>query len=60
MELQSLAQEVQQVLQNKIGITIYSGIHTSIRQQAALKRNERKTALSLQVRPPPPPRLSLF
>lgn len=49
VELQTLAQEVQELLQTKIGTTAYSAVHTQIRQKAAIKRNERKVALSLQV-----------
>lgn len=49
VEIQTLAQEVQELLQNKIGVTAYSTIHTTIRQKAAIKRNERKTATALQV-----------
>lgn len=48
-ELQSLAHEVQELLQAKVGTTAYSSVHTSIRQKAAERRNERKTALALQV-----------
>ena len=37
------------MLQEKIGVTAYSAVHTRIRQKAATRRNERKTAISLQV-----------
>lgn len=54
VELQVLAHEVQEVLQAKIGTTSYSAVHTQIRQKVAERRNERKTAIALQVRPLPP------
>ncbi|KAM0753788.1 hypothetical protein T439DRAFT_163472 [Meredithblackwellia eburnea MCA 4105] len=47
-ELQSLAHEVQSLLQGKIGTTAYANVHTRLRQQAADKRNERKAALAMQ------------
>lgn len=49
-ELQTLAHEVQELLQSKVGTTMYSSVHATIRQKAAERRNERKTALALQVR----------
>lgn len=49
VELQSLANEVQALLQAKIGTTSYSAVHTQIRQKMAERRNERKTAAALQV-----------
>ncbi|KAI5475348.1 Armadillo-type fold domain containing protein [Pseudohyphozyma bogoriensis] len=48
VELQTLAREVQEMIQTKIGTTAYSTVHTKIRQKAAERRNERKTALALQ------------
>ncbi|GAA5834879.1 hypothetical protein JCM11251_002051 [Rhodosporidiobolus azoricus] len=48
-ELQTLAREVQELLQTKIGVTQYSAIHNQIRQKAAERRNERKQAAALQV-----------
>ncbi|GAA5897320.1 hypothetical protein JCM6882_001857 [Rhodosporidiobolus microsporus] len=48
-ELQTLAREVQELLQTKIGVTKYSAIHNQIRQKAAERRNERKQAQALQV-----------
>ncbi|SCZ90492.1 BZ3500_MvSof-1268-A1-R1_Chr1-3g02022 [Microbotryum saponariae] len=49
VELQNLAREVQELLQSKVGTTMYSNVHTTIRQRAAERRNERKTAMALQV-----------
>ncbi|KAK4703278.1 U3 small nucleolar RNA-associated protein 20, partial [Phenoliferia sp. Uapishka_3] len=48
VELQSLANEVQALLQAKIGTTSYASVHTTIRQKMAERRNERKTALRMQ------------
>ncbi|BGP36520.1 U3 snoRNP protein [Rhodotorula kratochvilovae] len=48
VELQTLAREVQELLQSKIGTTAYAAVHNSIRQQAATRRNERKQALAHQ------------
>jgi len=47
-ELQTLAREVQELLQSKIGTTSYSAVHNAIRQQAAARRNERKKQLAQQ------------
>ncbi|GAA5994163.1 hypothetical protein JCM5350_006337 [Sporobolomyces pararoseus] len=47
-ELQTLAKEVQELMQTKIGTTEYSKVHNEIRKRAAEKRNERKRALALQ------------
>ncbi|SCV68516.1 BQ2448_637 [Microbotryum intermedium] len=47
-ELQNLAREVQELLQSKVGTTVYSNVHSTIRQRAAERRNERKTAMALQ------------
>ncbi|GAA5945352.1 hypothetical protein JCM3775_002195 [Rhodotorula graminis] len=47
-ELQTLAREVQELLQSKIGTTAYSSVHNAIRQQAAARRNERKKQLAQQ------------
>jgi hypothetical protein len=51
-ELQTLAREVQELLQTKIGTTAYSQVHNTIRQKAATRRQERKQILAQQVRPP--------
>ncbi|GAA5862548.1 hypothetical protein JCM1840_004222 [Sporobolomyces johnsonii] len=48
-ELQTLAREVQELLQGKIGTTAYSLVHNQIRQKAADKRNQRKRDLAMQV-----------
>ncbi|GJN92260.1 hypothetical protein Rhopal_005290-T1 [Rhodotorula paludigena] len=47
-ELQTLAHEVQELLQSKIGTTAYAQVHNQIRQRAAEKRNARKRDLALQ------------
>ena len=51
-ELQTLAREVQELLQTKIGTTAYSQVHNTIRQKAATRRQERKQILAQQVRSP--------
>jgi U3 small nucleolar RNA-associated protein 20 len=50
VELQTLAREVQELLQTKIGTTKYSAVHNEIRAKAAARRNERKQATALMVR----------
>ncbi|GAA6011855.1 hypothetical protein JCM11491_000772 [Sporobolomyces phaffii] len=47
-ELQTLAKEVQELMQTKIGTTEYAAVHNEIRKRAAEKRNERKRTLALQ------------
>ncbi|GAA6061993.1 hypothetical protein JCM10212_004271 [Sporobolomyces blumeae] len=47
-ELQTLAKEVQELMQTKVGTTEYAAVHNEIRKRAAEKRNERKRALALQ------------
>ncbi|GAA5909110.1 Utp20p [Sporobolomyces salmoneus] len=47
-ELQTLAREVQELMQSKIGTTEYAAVHNEIRKRAAEKRNERKRTLALQ------------
>ncbi|GAA5886649.1 hypothetical protein JCM16303_001398 [Sporobolomyces ruberrimus] len=47
-ELQTLAKEVQELMQAKIGTTEYSSVHNEIRKRAAEKRNERKRTIALQ------------
>lgn len=47
-ELQTLAHEVQELLQSKVGTTAYSTVHTAIRQKAATKRQDRKREIALQ------------
>lgn len=49
-ELQTLAREVQDLLQSKIGTTAYSQVHNQIWQKAAMRRQERKQTLAQQVR----------
>ncbi|GAA5969246.1 hypothetical protein JCM11641_007524 [Rhodosporidiobolus odoratus] len=48
VELQSLAGEVRDLLQGKIGTTAFSRVYNEIRSKAAERRNERKTAKSMQ------------
>ncbi|GAA5866298.1 hypothetical protein JCM3774_006608 [Rhodotorula dairenensis] len=48
VELQTLAREVQELLQTKIGTTAYSQVHNTIRQRAATRRQERKQVLAQQ------------
>ncbi|GAA5980986.1 hypothetical protein JCM10908_003941 [Rhodotorula pacifica] len=47
-ELQTLAREVQELLQAKIGTTAYSQVHNTIRQKAATRRQERKQIITQQ------------
>ena len=46
-ELQTLAREVQELMQHKIGTTEYAAVHNEIRKRAAERRNERKRAIAL-------------
>ncbi|GAA5859644.1 hypothetical protein JCM8547_006176 [Rhodosporidiobolus lusitaniae] len=48
VELQTLAREVQELLQGKVGTTVYAQVHNQIRAKAAARRNERKTEKALQ------------
>ncbi|BGP12578.1 hypothetical protein JCM10213_004835 [Rhodosporidiobolus nylandii] len=47
-DLQSLAREVQELLQTKIGTTAFSQTYNEIRKQAAEKRNARKQEKAMQ------------
>ncbi|KAK4055206.1 U3 snoRNP protein [Microbotryomycetes sp. JL201] len=48
-ELQTLAQEVQEVLQAKVGSTVFANAYNSVRQRAVQRRHERKTMRAQQV-----------
>jgi len=47
-ELKTLATEVQDVIQSRVGTTRYASAYTSVRQRALEKRRERKTAKLMQ------------
>ena len=49
-ELKTLATELQDLLQNKVGATAFSEVYNRIRQNVLGVRRERKTARVMQVR----------
>jgi U3 small nucleolar RNA-associated protein 20 len=50
-ELKTLAIEVQELIQSKVGTTKFAEVYSRIRQNVLGVRRERKTARAVQVRP---------
>jgi U3 small nucleolar RNA-associated protein 20 len=49
VELQVLAREVQELLQTKIGVTLFSEAYNEVRRKATEKRQSRKAAIAVRV-----------